>query len=165
MNIILTGMPACGKSTVAKILGKKLNAEVIDTDEEIERAYGAISEIFKNFGEQKFRDIESEVIQNVCKRKNVIISTGGGSILKKENIESFKKCGKVVYLKADVKTLLSRLENNSTRPLLAGDAEKRIKKLFAERAEIYDKTADITVPTDGLTPTEVADVILKIIKD
>lgn len=161
MNIILTGMPACGKSAVARILGELLNAEVIDTDVEIEKAYGGIAEIFKKYGEEKFRSIESEVIKNACKKKNVIISSGGGSVLRSENTDNFKACGKIVYLKAEVKTLLARLGNNSERPLLLGGAEKRLKELFAERKQIYDQTADITVETDSLTPQEVADAILK----
>ena len=162
MNIILAGMPGCGKSTVARILGKKLNFRVVDTDEMIVEKYGVISEIFEKFGEECFRNFETQVVKEISSCDNCVISTGGGCLLREENRALFKSCGKIVFLRTEIKTLSERLEGDTSRPLLKGDTKSRLQKLMQERAPIYENSADIVIDTDELAPEEVADKITEL---
>ena len=155
-NIILIGMPACGKTTVASVYGKN----VYDTDAYIESAHGNISDIFANHGEEYFRKLETEAIKNICTNDECIISTGGGAVLREENVRLFKQSGKIVYLRTKIETLLKRLEGDASRPLLMGDRRERLTKLYNERTPIYERVADIIIDTDGLTPEEVLDKII-----
>lgn len=170
MNIILAGMPACGKSTVARALAKLTGAEVYDTDEKIVEKYGAINEIFANYGEAAFRNLETEEVKKACAMDNLIISTGGGCILRGENVLLLKNgCnggsgGKIVYLRTSLNTLLSRVNGDGSRPLLKGGAEEKMKKLFAERAPVYEQAADVITDTDGLGPEEIASKIAELTK-
>lgn len=162
MNIILAGMPGCGKSTVARILGKKLGFRVVDTDELIVEKYGAISEIFEKFGEECFRNFETQVVKDIASYDNHIVSTGGGCLLREENRALFKSCGKIIFLRTQLNTLSERLKGDTTRPLLKGDMKSRLEKLLKERAPIYENSADIVIDTDALTPEEVADKITEL---
>ena len=85
--------------------------------------------------------------------------------MREENVKIFKESGKIVYLKASIQTLLSRLEGDTSRPLLAGDREKRLKELFNKRTPIYESVADVVVDTDGLAPKEVLDKIFSKLKN
>lgn len=156
-NLILIGMPACGKTTVAKLHGKK----VFDTDAYIESIHGNISDIFANHGEEYFRELETEAIRKICSNEGCIISTGGGAVLRDENVRLFKQSGEIVYLRTKIETLLKRLEGDTSRPLLMGDRRERLTALFNARAPIYERVADIIIDTDGLTPEEVLDKIIK----
>lgn len=159
MNIVLAGMPGSGKTTVGRYLSELLGYSLSDTDGEIVKKYGAIPEIFEKYGEECFRNLESQTVREVCKRDGVIISTGGGCLLRAENVAAFKACGKIVYLKASVNTLLKRVGGGAGRPLLAGNAEEKLKELYVKRAHIYEGCADITVETDGISPEAVAKII------
>lgn len=142
-NIVLIGMPGCGKSTVGKILSEKLNRGVIDTDEEIVKADGrTIPEIFENDGEKFFRDLETEAVETVGKQLSKIIATGGGAVIKKENRDALKQNGTIIYLKKDL-SLLS-LEG---RPL--SKDEDAVRKIYEARKEIYEAFADFTVEVDA----------------
>lgn len=163
MNIILAGMPGCGKSTVSRILGKKLGFRVVDTDELIVEKYGAISEIFEKFGEECFRNFETQVVKDVASLDNLVISTGGGCLLREENRALFKSCGKIVFLRTGINTLSVRLEGDTSRPLLKGDMKGRLEKLMHERAPIYENSADIVIDTDNAAPEDVADKITELI--
>lgn len=164
MNIILSGMPASGKTTVSKKLSELSGFEILDTDAEIVKKYGVISDIFKTHGEEYFRKLESEQVKIAAAMTDKIIATGGGCLLREENVVEFKKSGKIVYLKASIETLLNRLEGDTTRPLLYGDKEGNLRRLFRERAAIYEGSADFSVETDGLTPTQIAEKILELMK-
>ncbi len=155
-NIILIGMPACGKTTVASAYGEK----VYDTDAYIESIYGRISDIFANYGEDYFRKLETEAIKSICANDGCIISTGGGAVLCEENVHLFKQSGKIVYLRTKIETLLKRLVGDTSRPLLLGNRAERLAKLYTERTPIYERVADIIVDTDGLTPEEVLNRII-----
>lgn len=163
MNIILAGMPGCGKSTVARILGKKLNFSVVDTDELIVEKYGVISEIFEKFGEECFRNFETQIVKEITTMENCVVSTGGGCLLREQNRTLFKSCGRIIYLRTKIDALSKRLEGDATRPLLKGDMQGRLQKLMQERAPIYENSADIVVDTDPLTPEEVANKITELI--
>ena len=159
MNIILAGMPGCGKSTVARILGKKLNFRVVDTDELIGEKYGVISEIFEKFGEECFRNFETQVVKEIVTLNDLVVSTGGGCLLREENRTLFKSCGKIVFLRTGIETLSQRLQGDTSRPLLKGDLQNRLQTLMRERAPIYENSADIVIDTDGISPEEVAEKI------
>jgi shikimate dehydrogenase len=151
-NIILTGMPGSGKSTVGKLLDIE-GFEFIDTDDEIEKQCGCpIKELITTKGEQYFRDLETEVIRNVSEKSSRIISTGGGAVLREENVNFLKRNGKIFFLDADLK----RLEATDSRPL--SDTHEKLVKLYSERLGIYKSTADVTIP-DMNTPTETAEYI------
>lgn len=160
MNIVLAGMPGSGKTTVSAVFSKR-GKTVVDTDEEIVKEYGRIADIFEKYGEAYFRDIETKTVQKVSQSRNIVISTGGGALLRSQNVSALKKSGKIVYLKTSPETLIKRVEGDTERPLLRGGAQKRINKLYGERSQIYEVSADIIVETDGLTPEQVADKILE----
>lgn len=163
MNVILTGMPASGKTTVSKLLSEKLNLKLVDTDEEIVKKYGAICDIFATLGEPAFRNMETEVVKNVCAQSGLVVSTGGGCVLRAENVELFKNFGKIVYLLADLQTLTERVKNDNTRPLISGDSAVKLEKLLKERSPIYEACADLTVDTNGKSPKEIVENICKLL--
>lgn len=164
MNIILAGMPACGKSSVSRALSLLTGREVYDTDQKIVEKYGAINEIFAQYGEAAFRNMETEEVKKASALDNLIISTGGGCVLREENVDFLKKSGKIVYLRASLQTLLSRVNGDNTRPLLKGGAEQKMKALFAERSPIYIWVADIVINTEGKTVEEIAKEIAELTK-
>lgn len=152
-NIVLTGMPGCGKSTVGKLLNID-GFEFIDTDTEIEKCCGCtIKELIATKGEKHFRDLESEVIRDVSTKKCRVISTGGGAILREENVQALKQNGTLFFINAS----LSRLRATDDRPL--SDTEDKLVRLYNERIDIYRRTADVIVP-DTQTPEALAQYIL-----
>lgn len=160
MNIVLCGMMGSGKTTVARILSYNLGREFVDTDEVIEKRYGSISEIFGRYGEERFRDEESTVVREVATiYKNAVISLGGGCVLRAVNVENLRKTGKIVYLCAQPQTLIARLREDCTRPLLSGDTEGKINSILASRKALYEGAADFIVQTDDKTPEEIAQII------
>jgi len=164
-NIVLTGFMGAGKSAVGRELSRLLNMELIDVDTEIEKSQVmTINEIFKKFGESSFREIETEMIQKLSEHTNVIISTGGGAVLKQENMDALRKRGVIVCLMATPETILKRTVHNSNRPLLkVGDPFGRIKELLNFRKPFYEK-ADIMIDTEGKTPLQIAEEIIEKIK-
>lgn len=170
MNIVLCGMMGVGKSSVGMSLAGKLRRSWIDTDEVIVSRYGKINDIFEYYGEGYFRDIETRVINEFAAKDGLVISTGGGAVLRSENSTELKKSGKIIYLKASAKTLVSRLPGgDSARPLLGtGSYEATLKKindLLGRRGHIYEFVADYTVTTDQKSVDEVADEIISLFPD
>lgn len=164
-NIILIGMPACGKSSVLDCYKKVYNGNGIDTDEEIRKEYGDISKIFEEYGEEYFRNIESKVIENCCSQKDCMIATGGGSVLKDINVKFLKASGIIFYLKTPLKVLLGRVNEDNTRPLLSGNKKDKITKLYLERAGIYEKVSDIQIETENLSPNDILNKILEYMRN
>ena len=154
-NIVLIGMPASGKSTVGSLLAERLSRKFIDTDELIvERAGMEIPEIFSKHGEGYFRDLESEVISDVSKDTSLIIATGGGAILREENVRRLKKNGRLVFIDRP----LDKLVPTDSRPL-SSDRES-ITKRYNERYGIYSSVCDVHIDADT-TAEEVAERIIK----
>lgn len=152
-NIVLTGMPGSGKSTVGKLLAPD-GFTFVDTDAEIEKRCGcSIKELIRAKGERYFREIESEVIRDVSAESSRIIATGGGAILREENVNYLKRNGKLFFINADIE----RLKATDSRPL--SDTDEKLRKLYSERLGIYQATADVSVP-DMATPRAIADYIL-----
>ena len=152
-NVVLTGMPGSGKSTVGKCINIE-GFEFVDTDEEIEKRCGcSIKELIQEKGEAYFRALETEVIQEVSATNCRIISTGGGAVLKEENVRALKRNGKLYFLNAD----LSRLQATDSRPL--SDTQEKLARLYTERMSLYTGTADVVVP-DLRTPQDEANYII-----
>lgn len=153
-NIVLTGMPGSGKSTVGKLLQLE-GFTFVDTDAEIEKRCGcAIKDLIREKGEKYFRDLETEVIREVSSESCRIISTGGGAILREENMHCLKRNGKLFFLDAS----LSRLQATDDRPL--SNTRQKLEKLYAERIDIYRSTADVVVP-DLATAQAEADFVME----
>ena len=154
-----------GKTVAARELARLLGIKVIDVDTEIEKfTKMTINEIFQQFGEPRFREIETEIIKQVSENKNVIISTGGGAVLKQENMDALRGHGVIVCLAAGPETILQRTRSTTDRPLLHVDNPlERIKELLQLREPFYGK-ADITIDTENKTPLQIAEEIIEKIK-
>lgn len=140
-NIALVGMPGAGKTVIAKRLGVVMGREVIDTDEVILRNYGITAgEMINRYGEDYFRDVESRVVDEACQRRGVIIATGGGSVLKRENRKAIKKSSLVVWIKRDLNLL-----SLSNRPLLAN---RSAEELYNMRKSLYQSVCDYEIYND-----------------
>lgn len=143
-SIVLTGMPGSGKSTLGKMLADRLGRELVETDEEIVIEAGmSVTEIFERYGESCFRDLESKVIGRVAKKGGLIISTGGGAVLRQENIEALRLNGTVVFLNRPPECLIP----TGDRPL--ADRADKITALYRERYPVYRDTADLIVDIEG----------------
>lgn len=160
-NIVLTGFMGTGKSAVGRELARRLGMKLIELDEEIEKAEGiTINEIFSRHGEQYFRDRETEIAKKFASIENIVISTGGGIVLRDENMEALREKGIIVCLTATPETIHKRTSTSDERPLLnMEDPLGRIRDLLEFRQPFYKK-ADIIVETDFLTPLEIADEII-----
>jgi shikimate kinase len=160
-NIVLTGFMGTGKTEVGRILSMKLGYALVDADTEVEKEQGmTITDIFKQYGEPKFRDIESNVIKRLSEIKNAVISTGGGAVLRQENMDNLRKNGVVVCLTASPETILKRTSSNNDRPLLQVDNPlQKIKELLEFRRPYYEK-ADIMIDTEGKSLFEVVEEII-----
>jgi len=163
MNLILCGMMGAGKTTVATKIAETTGRDLYDTDSIIVEKYGQISDIFERFGEKYFRDLETEVVKELSQKDNAVISTGGGLVLKGENVRLLKQNGQIVFLRARLKTLLNRLKADTTRPLLQGadeGLEQRLKRLLSERTPIYERVADYIVDVDEKAVEETVSEVL-----
>ncbi len=150
-----------GKTTVGRILAKKLEMGFRDLDKVIEKELEmTIPEIFSRFGEVFFRDAESKALRSVVRERRQVIATGGGIVLKEENWKIMKKEGITIYLKASVEVLWNRVKNNTSRPLLQVENPfKKMQELLSRRISLYEK-ADLTVDTGNISPGEVVEEIL-----
>ncbi len=162
-NIVLTGFMASGKSTVGKEIANITKRPFIDTDELVEEEAGmTISEIFQNFGEKYFRDLETIACQAVGEESGIIIATGGGAVLRAENIEALRKNGLIFNLQMNEDLIAERLADaKSTRPLMSDELSKVIER-FCQRKPFYEN-CDYKIPVwGGRTPLELAGEILKL---
>lgn len=162
-NIVLCGFMGCGKSTVGRLLAEKLGMRLIDTDSYIEKKEGmTISEIFTEKGESYFRNAELEVCKELSGFHSCVISTGGGTLLKEENVKEIKKGGKVYFLDVSADTVLTRLRYDTTRPLLQKpDKEKAVNDLMRQRMPLYKKAADYVISAEE-PPRKVCGRIMEI---
>lgn len=159
--LILIGFMGTGKTTVGKALADRLKLSLVDTDQEIEKETGKqISELFREFGEKGFRDLESRVLKQVLAGERRVVTTGGGAVLRPENVRVMKESGWVIALFASEEEIIRRLSVTSDRPLLRGNLRERVSLLLEERKGLYD-FAHIRVDTTGLTVEEVVDLICR----
>lgn len=164
-NIVLTGFMGAGKSAVGRRLKELTGMEMVDTDDMIEEDAGtAISEIFEKFGESHFRELEKKAVARAATLDNHVIVTGGGAVLKEENVENLRRNGKIVYLHAPAEVLYERIKDETHRPLLqVDDPLGKIKELLEYRIPFY-VNSDFTIDTSEMRIEEVAEAIVMIIK-
>lgn len=162
-NIVLVGLSGSGKTTLGNILSDLSGYSLIDTDAIIVKLQNrSINNIFATNGEEYFRQLETLVSKEVSQYASQIISTGGGIVLKEENLKNLKQNGLVFYLKTSINSLIKRLEGDTTRPLLkTDDVKKKLENMLKAREKLYEK-ADFTIETDNLSPEETAKEILRI---
>ena len=167
-NIVLIGFMGTGKTSTGRVLAQKLGAAFLDLDQEIEREAGmAIPDKFAQKGEAYFRAREHEMVERVAGRRNVVISTGGGTVKDPRNVAALRENGVIVCLQADVETILERTASKGERPVLdkedQGNRRLAIEKLIEERRELY-RQADFSVDTSKLSPLQVVEEILHYLK-
>lgn len=150
-NIALIGFMGTGKSTVSHYLKETLAMEEADTDAMVVEAEGMeITDIFEKYGEPYFRNCEKNAILSLCCRRHLIISCGGGAVMREENVRNLKKSSRIVLLTAMPETILERVKNSTQRPILNGNMNVEfISGLMEKRRECYEKAADIVIQTDG----------------
>ena len=141
LNVIFVGMPGCGKSSIGTEYAKMTDRSFLDTDIFVEQCGMSIPDIFEKYGEEYFRDKETQAIEMLSAFSEKVIATGGGAIKREKNVELMKQNGLVVYLKRDLDKL-----STDGRPLSEGGYEK-IMKLYEERHELYENAADIVIET------------------
>ena len=166
-NIVLIGMRGSGKTTIAKLLAKKLNREYLELDElVVKKVKLTIPEMVKKYGWDYFRDRELEVTKEVSLQSGKVISTGGGIIERAENISALSQNGLFIFLNASLETLVKRIGNDTNRPLLtnAKNREEEVEKLLQDRQVLYKKAADKIIETDNISPVKVAEEIILILE-
>lgn len=164
-NIVLIGFMGCGKTTLGRILARKLGIKFLDTDYQIEkRLMMKVGEIFSSLGEEYFRKIESDVIRNVVDGFHGVISTGGGSVLNKSNVKYLKSSGKLIYLRSSAENILYNLKRSTKdRPLLKQNLNiNYIQKFIKSRHEIYNKVKDYEINIDDMSTDKIIRYISRI---
>ncbi len=161
-KICLIGMPGSGKTTIGKKIAELINYDFIDLDEIIKINLGkSVSLIFKEYGEVYFRDMETKFLKEMIQsKKKFLISTGGGAILKNEQIlkKSFN-----IYLKCNHSTLVKRIKKNNERPLMNNNINNRTRILLLKRKKIYERISDLIIEADGLKKDTINSIIEKIL--
>lgn len=165
-SIVLIGFMGTGKSSTGKALARKTGLPCFDTDEMISTRFGlSIPEIFARFGEENFRDAETEALGELSAIAPAIIVTGGGIVLRPKNVKMLRALGRVVSLEADEEILFRRISQGPGRPLLQTDNPRStLVELLRLREPLYREAADIRVDTSHLTHDDVADAILRSIE-
>jgi shikimate kinase len=162
MNIVLIGYRGTGKSAVAKILAERLGRSLVSTDAEIVKQAGrSIADIVKQRGWDHFRDLEAAVCRELSGQNGLIIDTGGGIILRQENVERLKANGLLFWLTADIPTIVARIGSDTGRPSLTGTKSflDEVAEVLEERRPKYQAAADYLIETEGQTLAQVADAI------
>ncbi|MBI3356490.1 MAG: shikimate kinase [Nitrospirae bacterium] len=163
MNVVLIGYRGTGKSTVGKIVAARLGRTVVSTDAEIMKRTGQrIPELVGQHGWDHFRDLESQVCQELASRDGLVIDTGGGAILRSQNVDALKKTGILFWLTASVDTITKRIGQDTQRPSLTGTKSfvEEIQEVLRERTPKYEAAADHVIATDGRSIVRIADEIL-----
>lgn len=166
MNIVLMGYRGTGKSTVGRLLAARLGRELVSTDAEIiKRAQRSIPEIVAQRGWEHFRDLESDICREFAGRDQLVIDTGGGAVLRVQNVEALKKNGTVFWLTASVETIAKRIGGNNQRPSLTGTKSfvDEIQDVLRERTPKYQAAADHSIATDNRSVNQLVETILTLI--
>lgn len=162
-NLILIGMPACGKSTVGVVLAKTAGMKFLDTDLLIQEREGALlQDLINKKGNDYFQKVEEYVLRSISS-ENTVISTGGSAVYYPEAIRHFKKNGLVAYLKVPFETIEERLDNITTRGITMGPGQT-LRDLYDMRVPLYEANADLIVDTAGLTVEQTIEKIINVIR-
>ena len=166
-NIILIGPMGSGKTSTGKMLAKEMGYVFLDTDEEVTKRTGvSIAYIFDVEGEEGFRKRECLALKECLNDNNMILSTGGGIVLSKENRDLLQDRGTVVYLQTSIRSQVKRTSSTNNRPLLQNkDPEETLEKLMLTRAPLYEEIADITIMTDNKSLQEMSKEIQRAINE
>ncbi len=162
-NIILIGFMGAGKTTISDYLNTIFNMEVAEMDQIISQREGmSISDIFEEYGEEYFRDAETALLKELQQKKNLVISCGGGAPMRKRNHAEMKKNSRVVLLTATPETILERLKDDHSRPLLENNKRVEfIAQLMEKRKSSYEAVADIIIETDGKTILQICEELVQ----
>jgi shikimate kinase len=166
MNIVLVGYRGTGKSTVGRQLAARLGRALVSTDEEIvKRAQRTIPEIVAQEGWEYFRDLESEICREIASRDQLVIDTGGGAILRAQNVEALRTNGIVFWLTASVETITRRIGGGNQRPSLTGTQSfvDEIQDVLRERMPKYQAAADHIIVTDGRSTSQLMETVLALV--
>ena len=166
MNIVLVGYRGTGKSTVGRLLAARLGRDLVSTDAEIvKRAQRTIPEIVAQEGWEYFRDLESSICGELAGRDQLVIDTGGGAILRAQNVEALKKNSTVVWLTASVETIAKRIGGDNQRPSLTGTKSfvDEIQDVLRERTPKYQAAADHSIATDDQSINQLVETLLTLV--
>ena len=166
MNIVLIGYRGTGKSTVGRLLAARLGRQLVSTDAEIvKRAQHTIPEIVAQEGWEYFRDLESDICRELAGRDQLVIDTGGGTILRAQNVEVLKKNGIVFWLTASVETIVKRIGGDNQRPSLTGTKSfvDEIQDVLRERMPKYQAAADHIIATDDRFIDQLVEALLALL--
>jgi shikimate kinase len=166
-SIVLIGMMGAGKSSVGRCLERRTGLARFDTDEMVAAAFGlSIPEIFAKHGEEPFRDAETETLTKLSLDHPAIVVTGGGIVLRQQNIDQLKRIGCVVWLEASEEVLFERASRRGNRPLLQTEEPRAtLSEMLRVRAPLYEAAADLRIDTTRESHEEVANAILLAIED
>ena len=164
-NIYLVGLMGAGKTSIGKLLAKRTDRQFIDLDNEIiKNEKCSITEIFKKSGEEKFRELESTQLRNTTKMTNTVISTGGGIILREDNIKTMLSNGLIIHLDVNLETQMLRVKNRENRPLIdKGDIKKVMLEMRKDRDETYKKISKISIDTSNKKRNVIINNILEVV--
>ncbi len=166
MNIVLIGYRGAGKSAVGRRLAARLGRKLVSTDAEIvKRAHRAIPEIVAQEGWEYFRDLESDICRELASRDQLVIDTGGGAILRTQNVEVLKKNGTVFWLEASVGTITKRIGGDTQRPSLTGTKSfvDEVQDVLRERTPKYQAAADHVIATDERSIDQLVEAVLTLV--
>lgn len=160
--LVLVGLPGSGKTTVGRQLARRLRLPFVDSDHAIEHRLGcSVREYFEREGEDRFRDLESEVLDDLSLNHAGVLSTGGGSVLRPINRERLHARGKVFYLRSSPEEVYRRLRYDQNRPLLqVADPQARLRELFEKRDALYRETAHVVIETGRPTVASLVSTIM-----
>jgi shikimate kinase len=163
MNVVLIGYRGTGKSTVGKMVASRLNRELLSTDVEVVKLAGqSIPQIVEQHGWEHFRDLETKICQDLAGKDGLVVDTGGGAILRPQNVAVLNRTGKLFWLTASVATIAKRIGSDTQRPSLTGSKSfiDEIQDVLRERTPKYQAAADYVIETEGKSVLQVADEIL-----
>ena len=162
-NIVLIGFMGAGKSTISDYLSTMFAMEIVEMDQVIaEREEMSIPAIFETYGEEYFRNLETNLLVEMQEKKNTVISCGGGAALRKNNVQEMKKNGRVVLLTASPQVIYERVKDSNDRPVLTGRKNvEGISELMEQRREKYEAAADIVIQTDNKTVLQICEELVQ----
>ena len=166
MNIVLIGYRGTGKSSVGRLLAARLGRELVSTDTEVvKRAQHTIPEIVAREGWEYFRELESDICRELAGRDQLVIDTGGGAILRAQNVEALKKNGTVFWLTASIDTIVKRIGGDTQRPSLTGTKSfvDEIQDVLRERTSKYQAAADHVIATDDRSIDQLVETLLTLV--